>query len=121
MGKAIFRVSGIKTTFDLRGIGKHNLDRKSETNKDIDLSRSHENITLKRCTGTYLEMFGHVTEDLRKQHEEQMKKTRKSRQKSFLDKINGDKADVACEFLMSATPEYFEGKSREEIEEWGRA
>ena len=121
MGKAIFRVSGIKTTFDLRGIGKHNLDRKSETNKDIDLSRSHENITLKRCTGTYLEMFGHVTEDLKKQHEEQMKKTRKSRQKSFLDKINGDKADVACEFLMSATPEYFEGKSREEIEEWGRA
>lgn len=74
MGKAIFRVSGIKTTFDLRGIGKHNLDRKSDTNKDIDLSRSHENITLKRCTGTYLEMFGHVTEDLKKQHEEQMKK-----------------------------------------------
>lgn len=121
MGTAIFRVSGIKKTSDLRGIGKHNLDRKSETNKDIDLNRSHENITLKTCTGSYLEMFNHVTEDLKKQHEEQMKKTRKSRQKSFLDKINDDKADVACEFLMSATPEYFEGKTHEEIKEWGKA
>ena len=121
MGKAIFRVSGIKTTSDLRGIGKHNLDRKSETNKDIDLNRSHENITLKTCTGTYLEMFNHVTDDLKKQHDEQMKTTRKSRQKSFLDKINDDKADVACEFLMSATPEYFEGMSHEKIREWGES
>lgn len=121
MAKAIFRVSGIKTTSDLRGIGKHNLDRKSETNKDIDLNRSHENITLKTCTGTYLEMFNHVTDDLKKQHDEQMKSTRKSRQKSFLDKINDDKADVACEFLMSATPEYFEGMSHEKIREWGES
>lgn len=121
MGTAIFRVSGIKTTSDLRGIGKHNLDRKSETNKDIDLNRSHENITLKTCTGTYLEMFNHVTDDLKKQHDEQMKTTRKSRQKSFLDKINNDKADVACEFLMSATPEYFEGMSHEKIREWGES
>lgn len=121
MGTAIFRVSGIKTTSDLRGIGKHNLDRKSETNKDIDLNRSHENITLKTCTGTYLEMFNHVTDDLKKQHDEQMKTTRKSRQKSFLDKINDDKADVACEFLMSATPEYFEGMSHEKIREWGES
>lgn len=121
MGTAIFRVSGIKTTSDLRGIGKHNLDRKSETNKDIDLNRSHENITLKTCTGTYLEMFNHVTDDLKKQHDEQMKTTRKSRQKSFLDKINDDKADVACEFLMSATLEYFEGMSHEKIREWGES
>lgn len=121
MGTAIFRVSGIKTTSDLRGIGKHNLDRKSETNKDIDLNRSHENITLKNCAGTYLEMFNYVTEDLKKQHEEQMEKTRKSRRKSFLDKINNDKADVACEFLMSATPEYFEGMSHEKIREWGES
>lgn len=40
MGKAIFRVSGIKTTADLRGAGKHNLDRKSETNKYILISQT---------------------------------------------------------------------------------
>lgn len=121
MGKAIFRVSGIKTTADLRGAGKHNLDRKSETNKDIDLERSHENITLKNCDGTYNQMFDHVARDLKKQHEEQMETTRKSRQKSFHDKINDDKADVACEFLMSATPEYFEEMSHERIREWGKS
>ena len=121
MGKAIFRVSGIKTTADLRGAGKHNLDRKSETNKDIDLERSHENITLKNCDGTYNQMFDYVARDLKSQHEEQMETTRKSRQKSFHDKINDDKADVACEFLMSATPEYFEGMSHERIREWGKS
>lgn len=40
MRKAIFRVSGIKTTADLRGAGKHNLDRKSETNKYILISQT---------------------------------------------------------------------------------
>lgn len=118
---AIFRVSGIKATSDLQGIGKHNVERKSETNMDIDHSRSAENITLKNCAGNYNQMFDYVTRDLKKQHEEQMKTTRKSRQKSFTRKINDDKADVACEFLMSATPEFFHGKSREEIQEWAES
>ena len=118
---AIFRVSGIKATSDLQGIGKHNVERKSETNMDIDHSRSAENITLKNCAGNYNQMFDYVTRDLKKQHEEQMKTTRKSRQKSFTQKINDDKADVACEFLMSATPEFFHGKSREEIQEWAES
>ena len=105
MAKAILRVSGIKTTGDLRGIGKHNVDRISETNSDIDRERSHENITLKSCGGNYNFMFEEVTSDLKKQHDEQMKTTRKSRQKSFHNKINDDKSDVACEFLLSASPE----------------
>ena len=118
MSMAIFRVSGIKATSDLQGIGKHNVERKSETNMDIDHSRSDENITLKSCTGNYNQMFDYVTGDLKKQHDEQMKTTRISRQKSFTKKINDDKADVACEFLMSATPEFFHGKSRDEIQKW---
>lgn len=121
MAKAVFRVSGIKTTGDLGGIGKHNLDRISATNEDIDRSRSDENITLVNCPGSYGQMFDFVTEDLRRQHEEQMKTARKDRQKSFREKINSDRSDVACEFLMSASPDYFEGKSPEEIEEWGKA
>lgn len=120
MAKAILRVSGIKTTGDLRGIGKHNVDRISETNFDIDRERSNENITLKNCGKNYNLAFEEITKDLKKQHEEQMKTTRKSRQKSFRDKINDDKSDVACEFLLSASPEYFEGKSRDEIEKWAK-
>jgi len=118
MPKAILRVQGIKTTGDLKGIGKHNIDRVSHTNKDIDLERSNENITLVECDESYNSKFHEITHDLKTQHEEQMKTTRKSRRKNFLDKVNEDKADVACEFLMSASPEYFEGKSREEIEKW---
>lgn len=120
VSKAIFRVQGIKTTGDLQGSGKHNLDRVSYTNNDIDHSRTGENITLKSCGENYNLMFEEITKDLKIQHEEQMKTTRKSRKKSFKDKINDDKADVACEFLMSASPEYFEGKSREEIENWAQ-
>lgn len=121
MGTAIFRVQGIKRTDDLKGIGKHNIDRISHTNMDIDHSRSDENITLKTCEGTYTEMFNEITVDLKKQHEDQMENTRKSRRKSFYEKINSDRADVACEFLLSASPEYFEDKSHEQIEEWAKA
>ncbi|MCR1836170.1 plasmid recombination protein [Oceanobacillus caeni] len=42
MAMAIFRVQGIQTTNDLRDAGKHNLDRVSHTNMDIDHERSHE-------------------------------------------------------------------------------
>lgn len=119
MGKAILRVAGIKTTSDLSGVGKHHIDRISETNKDIDLYRSSENITLKSAIGgTYGDTFDFVVRDLKNQHEKQMESTRESRRKSFRDKVNEDKADVACEFMMSASPEYFEGKSHKEVREW---
>lgn len=118
MGKAILRVAGIKTTGDLSGVGKHHVDRISETNKDIDPDRFDENITLKSTIGTYNETFNYVVRDLKNQHEKQMESTRESRRKSFRDKINEDKADVACEFMMSASPEYFEGKSRQEVRDW---
>ena len=73
MGKAILRVAGIKTTSDLSGVGKHHIDRISETNKDIDLYRSSENITLKSAIGgTYGDTFDFVVRDLKNQHEKQM-------------------------------------------------
>lgn len=120
MSKAILRVAGVKTTSDLQGLGKHHVDRISATNKDIDRSRSEQNITLVKPIGSYNEMFEYTVRDLKKQHEEQMTKTRASRQKTFREKINDDRADVACELMLSASPEYFEGKSREEIEDWAK-
>lgn len=110
----------MKTTSDLQGLGKHHVDRISATNKDIDRSRSEQNITLVKPIGNYNEMFEYTVRDLKKQHEEQMTKTRASRQKTFREKINDDRADVACEFMLSASPDYFEGKSREEIEDWAK-
>lgn len=121
MSYAIFRVQGIKTTNDLRGIGKHNVDRKSETNKDIDESRTADNIHLISAdnkSDSYLKKFFRTVEPLKEQHEEKMKTERKDRVKSFEAKINSTKNDVACEFLFTSDEEFFKDKSREQIQEW---
>lgn len=121
MSYAIFRVQGIKTTNDLRGIGKHNVDRKSETNKDIDESRTADNIHLISAdnkSDSYLKKFFRTVEPLKEQHEEKMKTERKDRVKSFEAKINSTKNDIACEFLFTSDEEFFKDKSREEIREW---
>ena len=44
---SVFRIQGIKTTGDLVGISKHNKDRVSHTNQDIDTSKSKDNIICK--------------------------------------------------------------------------
>lgn len=121
MSYAIFRVQGIKTTGDLRGIGKHNVDRKSETNMDIDASRTADNIHLISAdnkSDSYLKKFFRTVEPMKEQHEEKMKTERKDRVKSFEAKINSTKNDIACEFLFTSDEKFFKDKSREEIQEW---
>lgn len=121
MSFAIFRVQGIKTTNDLRGIGKHNVERKSETNKDIDETKTADNIHLISAdnkSDSYLKKFFRTVEPMKEQHDEKMKTERKDRVKSFEAKINSTKNDVACEFLFTSDEKFFEGKSKEEIREW---
>jgi hypothetical protein len=119
LSHAIFRVQGIKTTNDLRGIGKHNLDRVSLTNDDIDSSRSSENIHLIESE-SYLKKFFTRVEPMKQEHDEKMKTERKDRVKSFEGKINSAKNDVACEFLFTSDTKFFEGKSKEDIQAWGQ-
>lgn len=119
MSYSIFRVQGIKTTSDLRGIGKHNADRISDTNLDIDKEKSSENIELVKCD-SYLKRFSEITLDMRREHEERMKTTRSDRRKSFEQAINGAKNDVACEFLFTSDEEFFKGKSKAEIQSWAQ-
>jgi hypothetical protein len=116
---SIFRVQGIKTLSDLRGIGKHNADRVSDTNLDIDREKSSENIELVKCD-SYLKRFSEITLDMRREHEERMKTTRSDRRKSFEQAINGAKNDVACEFLFTSDEEFFKGKSKAEIQSWAQ-
>lgn len=118
MSHAIFRVQGIKTTSDLRGIGKHNLDRISLTNDDIDESRSSENIHLIQSDESYLKKFFKTVEPMKQEHDEKMKTERKDRLKSFEAKVNSAKNDIACEFLFTSNEKFFEGKSKAEITEW---
>ncbi|MGG4438178.1 MobV family relaxase [Priestia megaterium] len=119
MSYSIFRVQGIKTLSDLRGIGKHNADRVSDTNLDIDKDKSSENIELVKCD-SYLKRFSEITLDMRREHSERMKTTRSDRRKTFEQAIDGAKNDVACEFLFTSDEEFFEGKSKAEIQAWAQ-
>ncbi|WP_017150476.1 MobV family relaxase [Bacillus bingmayongensis] len=120
MSYSIFRVQGIKTTGDLRGIGKHNADRVSYTNHDIDRVKSSENIELVKCEDTYLKRFNEITSEMKIDHEKRMKSMRSDRRKSFDQAINSAKNDVACEFLFTSDEEFFQNKSKEEIEAWAK-
>ncbi|WP_342048889.1 MobV family relaxase [Bacillus sp. OTU530] len=118
MSYSIFRVKGIKTTGDLRGIGKHNDERVSHTNLDIDKTRSSENIELVKCAGSYLKKFNEITSEMKVEHEERMKTIRSDRRRTFDQAINSAKNDVAAEFLFTSDDVFFCDKSREEIEAW---
>nr|WP_277717630.1 MobV family relaxase [Priestia flexa]WEZ10415.1 MobV family relaxase [Priestia flexa]WEZ10419.1 MobV family relaxase [Priestia flexa] len=119
MSYSIFRVQGIKTLSDLRGIGKHNADRVSDTNLDIDKDKSSENIELVKCD-SYLKRFSEITLDMRREHNERMKATRSDRRKTFEQAIDGAKNDVACEFLFTSDEEFFKVKSKAEIQAWAQ-
>lgn len=119
MSYSIFRVQGIKTLSDLRGLGKHNSERVSETNLDIDKERSGDNIELIECD-SYLKKFSNITAEMKDEHNERMKTVRKDRVKSFESAINSAHNDVACEFLFSSDEEFFKGMSRDQIETWAK-
>lgn len=103
----------------MRGIGKHNADRVSDTNLDIDKDKSSENIELVKCD-SYLKRFSEITLDMRREHNERMKTTRSDRRKTFEQAIDGAKNDVACEFLFTSDEEFFKGKSKAEIQAWAQ-
>lgn len=103
----------------MRGIGKHNADRVSDTNLDIDKDKSSENIELVKCD-SYLKRFSEITLDMRREHNERMKTTRSDRRKTFEQAIDGAKNDVACEFLFTSDEEFFKGKSKAEIKAWAQ-
>ena len=118
MSFGLMRIAGIKTTDALRGVGKHHLDRISETNKDIDPVKKELNIHLIESNDSYLKNFFEITEPMKKEHDERMKTMRKDRVKSFEAKINSAKNDVACEFLFASDETFFEHKNEEEIKKW---
>lgn len=119
MSYAIFRVAGRGKTTDLQGAYKHNVERISRTNEDIDHTKSNQNIELVSLGGmTYREKFDLITADMKAEHEESQKKVRKDRKKSFERKLNDSKNNVAAEFLFTSDSSFFEGMDREDIQKW---
>lgn len=120
MSYSVFRVQGIKTTKDLIGIGKHNKERVSNTNPDIDSLKSKENITLIACNETFNQKFNDITKEMRAEHEERMKNMRADRVKSFDRYINDAKNDIAFEMLFTSDEAFFKDMTRNDIVKWAK-
>lgn len=118
MSYSVFRVQGIKTTSDLKGISKHDKDRISHTNKDIDKDRSNENITLIECTESYNSKFNKIVEPMREEHTKRMETMRADRVKTFDQHINSSKNDIACEMIFTSDNEFFKDMSKDDIKKW---
>lgn len=120
MNYAIFRSEPIYTLNDLAQIGSHNKREKKayNSNKDIKIELSKDNIELVPLTEKYVKGFYNKTLDYRKEHEERMKTERKERQKTFNQMVNLSKNVVADELLFTATHTFFKDISRDDIKRW---
>ena len=120
MSYAIFRTQPIMTTQDLAQIGSHNNREKKayESNPDIKLGLSKNNIDLVPCNKKYLTRFHEITKDYEQEYNERQKTIRKDRRKTFSQAINKSKSVVADELLFTATNEFFKNKSLDDIKSW---
>ena len=72
MNYAIFRSETIYTLNDLAQIGSHNKREKKayQSNPDIDLSKTKDNVELVPLNMKYVKGFYEITKDYKKEHEE---------------------------------------------------
>ena len=117
---AIFRSEPIMTIPDLAQIGSHNKREKKayQSNKDIKIELSKNNIELVPLNVKYVKGFDELTKEYKKEHEERMKTERNDRKKRYHEMLNSSKNVVADELVMTASHNFFKDMSREQIKEW---
>ncbi len=117
---AIFRSEPIYTINDLAQIGSHNKREKKayNSNPDIDIERSKDNIELVPLTEKYVKGFYNLTKEYKKEHEEKQKTEREDRKKTFKQMLDKSNSVVADELLFTATNEFFKDMTREDIKDW---
>ena len=117
---AIFRSEPIMTINDLAQIGSHNKREKKayNSNPDIDIERSKDNIELVPLSDKYVKGFYNVVKDYRKEHEERMRTEREDRKKTFKQMLDKSNNVVADELLFTATNEFFKDMTRDDIKDW---
>ena len=120
MNYAIFRSEPIYTLNDLAQIGSHNKREKKayNSNPDIKLEKTKDNIELVPLESKYVKGFYEKTKEYRKEHEERMKTERKDRRKTFGQMLDKSKGVVADEMIFTTTPGFFDDKSKEDINKW---
>lgn len=117
---AIFRSEPIYTISDLAQIGSHNKREKNayQSNKDIKIELSKNNIELIPLNVKYVKGFDELTKEYKKEHDERMKTERADRRKRYHEMLNSSKNVVADELVMTASHNFFKDMSREQIKEW---
>ena len=117
---AIFRSEPILTINDLAQIGSHNKREKKayNSNPDIDIERSKDNIELVPLSDKYVKEFYNLAKDYRKEHEERMKTEREDRKKTFKQMLDKSNNVVADELLFTATNEFFKDMTKDDIKDW---
>ena len=117
---AIFRSEPIYTLNDLAQIGSHNKREKKayNSNPNIKLELTKDNIEIVPLKEKYVKGFHSLVKDYEKEHNERMKTEREDRKKTFNQMLNKSRNVVADELLFTATHQFFDNMSKEEIKEW---
>ena len=117
---AIFRSEPIMTIGDLAQIGSHNKREKKayQSNPDIKLELTKNNIELVPLNEKYVKGFYNLTKEYKKEHEERMKTEREDRKKTFKQMLDRSNNVVADELMFTATNEFFKNMDRDDIKEW---
>ena len=120
MNYAIFRSEPIYTLNDLAQIGSHNKREKKayQSNPDIDLSKTKDNVELVPLDMKYVKGFYEITKEYKLEHEERMKTEREDRKRTFKQMVDKSKSVVADELVFTATHTFFNDMSKDEIKNW---
>ena len=113
---AIFRSEPIIAINDLAQIGLHNKREKQayNSNPDIKLELSKNNIELVPLKEKYVKGFKILVKDYEKGHNERMKTEREDRKRTFNQMLDKSKNVVADELLFTATNEFFKNMTEED-------
>ena len=117
---AIFRTEPINTLNDLAQIGLHNKREKKayNSNPDIDITKSKDNIEIVPLTDRYVKGFYDLTKEYKKQHDERMKTERQDRKRTYNQMVNESKNVVADELLFTASHKFFQNMTTDDIKKW---
>lgn len=120
MNYAIFRSEPIYTLSDLAQIGSHNKREKKayNSNPDIKLELSCNNMELVPLQEKYVKGFYNLTKDYKKEHDEKMKTERVDRKRTFKQMVDKSKNVVADELLFTATNDFFKNMKNDDILLW---
>ena len=85
-----FRSEPIYTIPDLAQIGSHNKREKKayQSNKDIKINLSKNNIELVPLNVKYVKGFDELTKEYKKEHEERIKTERNDRKRTFMQMLD---------------------------------